>query len=77
MNNSNLKDFKATIECEPPNKDLYKFSGIIDTNDGVVTPIDANQILLRGSQLRNTKWIFGLVIYTGHETKLMKVGLGV
>lgn len=22
--------------------------------------------------LRNTSWIFGLVIYTGHETKLMK-----
>lgn len=22
--------------------------------------------------LRNTSWIFGLVIYTGHETKLMR-----
>lgn len=72
LNNSNIKDIKATIECEPPNKDLYKFSGLIDTNDGIVTAIDANQILLRGSQLRNTKWIFGLVIYTGHDTKLMK-----
>jgi hypothetical protein len=29
-------DFKATIECEPPNKDLYKFSGLIDTNDGML-----------------------------------------
>lgn len=37
-------------------------------------PIDSTQILLRGSQLKNTKWIFGAVIYTGHETKLMMVG---
>lgn len=22
--------------------------------------------------LRNTSWIFGIVIYTGHETKLMR-----
>lgn len=22
--------------------------------------------------LRNTSWVFGLVIYTGHETKLMR-----
>lgn len=31
-----------------------------------------DQILLRGAMLRNTSWIFGLVIYTGHETKLMR-----
>lgn len=31
-----------------------------------------DRILLRGAMLRNTSWVFGLVIYTGHETKLMK-----
>lgn len=31
-----------------------------------------DQLLLRGALLRNTNWIFGVVIYTGHETKLMK-----
>ncbi|KAI0226825.1 Phospholipid-transporting ATPase IB [Lamellibrachia satsuma] len=34
-------------------------------------PLGPNQLLLRGAMLRNTKWIFGLVVYTGHETKLM------
>lgn len=29
-------------------------------------------MLQRGAMLRNTAWIFGVVIYTGHETKLMK-----
>ena len=32
-------------------------------------------VLLRGSQLRNTKWIYGVALYTGMETKLMKVTL--
>lgn len=31
-----------------------------------------DQLLLRGALLRNTNWVFGAVIYTGHETKLMK-----
>ena len=38
-------------------------------------PLGADQILLRGSQLRNTAWIYGIVIYSGHETKLMMVSL--
>jgi len=29
-------------------------------------------MLLRGAMLRNTSWVFGVVVYTGHETKLMK-----
>lgn len=31
-----------------------------------------DQLLLRGAMLRNTSWIFGIVVYTGHETKLMR-----
>ena len=35
-------------------------------------PLCPDQVLLRGAKLQNTNWAFGLVIYTGHETKLMK-----
>lgn len=31
-----------------------------------------DQVLLRGAMLRNTRWVFGVVIYTGHDTKLMQ-----
>lgn len=30
-----------------------------------------NNLLLRGAMLRNTSWVCSVVIYTGHETKLM------
>lgn len=35
-------------------------------------PLSPDQLLLRGAQLRNTDWIYGIVVFTGHETKLMK-----
>lgn len=35
-------------------------------------PLSPDQVLLRGAKLQNTNWVFGLVVYTGHETKLMK-----
>jgi magnesium-transporting ATPase (P-type) len=28
--------------------------------------------LLRGSVVKNTSWVIGLVVYTGHETKIIK-----
>lgn len=32
-------------------------------------------MLLRGAQLRNTQWVVGIVVYTGHDSKLMQVKL--
>jgi len=35
-------------------------------------PLGPDQLLLRGAQIRNTPWLYGLVVYSGHETKLMR-----
>ena len=53
---------------------MYKFEGNLTLTDGAVIAIDPDQILLRGSCLRNTDWIIGVCIYSGHETKIMKNG---
>lgn len=87
MNDEDTSLFTGQIHCQGPNEFLYKFEGNMtfkpakqeflddqsDYHDGKTTiPLDANQILLRGSSLRNTEYAYGIVIYTGHESKIMK-----
>lgn len=60
----------AVVECEKPNEVLYKFEGNM-MNNGSMIGFGENQILLRGSSLRNTEWIYGVCVFTGHETKIM------
>ena len=62
----------SKIECETPNEYLYKFDGNIVLKDGTKYPLDPDMILLKGSSLRNTEWITGLCVFTGHDTKIMK-----
>ena len=56
-----LKKLKGDLEAEAPTKHLYEFYGSFKKKgDDQVHPLDQGQLLLRGSQLRNTKWIYGL-----------------
>lgn len=63
---------ESRVECENPNELLYKFEGNLHMGGGVTVPLSVDQILLRGSSLRNTDYIYGIVVFTGHETKIMK-----
>lgn len=65
-----LNRFSTEIKCEEANAMIYQFKGTIDIN-GVKTPITPEQFLLRGSSLKNTEWVIGVSVYTGHETKIM------
>ncbi|XP_050362424.1 probable phospholipid-transporting ATPase IA isoform X4 [Nymphalis io] len=67
-----LADFRATVQCEPPNRHLYEFNGMLKEANAKTLPLNLEQMLLRGAMLRNTAWVHALVVYTGHETKLMK-----
>ncbi|XP_071599744.1 phospholipid-transporting ATPase IA isoform X5 [Heliangelus exortis] len=75
---SEIKDIESLmrlsgrIECESPNRHLYDFVGNIRLDGHGTVPLGADQILLRGAQLRNTQWVHGIVVYTGHDTKLMQ-----
>lgn len=39
--------------------------------DDQVVGLGEEQILLRGSSLRNTAYIWGIAVYTGHDSKVM------
>ncbi|RLN60655.1 hypothetical protein BBP00_00005860, partial [Phytophthora kernoviae] len=62
---------KYFIKCEQPDQDLYRFAGNLSV-DSKMYSLSEKQFLLRGSTLMNTKWIVMLVVYTGHDTKIMK-----
>ncbi len=62
---------RITAKVEPPSEKIYEFTGclVLDTE---AIPLKINNLLLRGSRLRNTEWVVGLVVYTGQETRIMK-----
>lgn len=66
-----LHDFEAVIKCEDPNENLYSFVGTL-FYDGSQYPLSPQHILLRDSKLRNTEYVYGVVIFTGPDTKVMK-----
>ncbi|OCB86698.1 phospholipid-translocating P-type ATPase [Sanghuangporus baumii] len=59
------------IEVDRPDPNMYKLNGAVDEKDGVKQPIDLQTVLLRGTVLKNTKWVIGVVMYTGEDTKIM------
>ncbi|KAI9257346.1 hypothetical protein BDA99DRAFT_441217 [Phascolomyces articulosus] len=62
------------ITSEQPNNRLYNYDGTLTLQEGGRSqdfPLDPNKILLRGAQLRNTSWVYAIVVFSGHETKLM------
>uniref|UniRef100_A0A803MB35 Phospholipid-transporting ATPase n=1 Tax=Chenopodium quinoa TaxID=63459 RepID=A0A803MB35_CHEQI len=63
-------EFKGEVQCEQPNNSLYTFTGNLIIEKQTL-PLSPNQLLLRGCSLRNTEYIVGAVIYSGHETKVM------
>ncbi|KAF3056431.1 putative phospholipid-transporting ATPase DNF3 [Daldinia childiae] len=64
-----LKNCEAKIVSEDPNADLYKFEGRATLN-GETRPLTMNDVVYRGSILRNTDELIGLVINTGEECKI-------
>ena len=75
----NVKKLDATLDYLKPDPkvSLEHFEGVLrGVKYGGVSiskprvSLDKNHHMLRGATLRNTKWILGVVVYTGEETKL-------
>ena len=74
--------FSGVVLADRPNPELYQLNGqmhlkyILNSNENsyksIDLPLDSKQLLLRGAKLKNTGWIIGIVVYTGHDCKLMK-----
>ncbi|CAN0504349.1 unnamed protein product, partial [Ectocarpus sp. 8 AP-2014] len=71
---------KGRVVMEHPNKLIDNFSGTIEVEgagDDGGEVIQTRNLLLRGCVLRNTRWVVGLVLNTGPDTKIVMSSLEV
>lgn len=66
---TSLKNIHSIMTVEDPNPDLYNFEGHFTLN-GTEYSLGPDNVVYRGSILRNTKAVLGLVVFTGEETKI-------
>ncbi|KAI1813764.1 phospholipid-translocating P-type ATPase [Poronia punctata] len=64
-----LGELSGELVCEDPNANLYQFEGRI-TIEGETMPLTTNEVVFRGSTIRNTTETVGVVINTGEECKI-------
>ena len=68
-----IKKIKGRVECEQPNEFIYEFNAKMYISlEDVHLNIDKNNFILRGCSLKQTYFIYGLVVYVGHNSKIMK-----
>ena len=62
---------RGTVSFEKPCTDLYNFQGSLhlDSND-VHVPLTCENFLLRGSSLQSTQFLYGVVVYPGHRSRV-------
>ena len=72
-----LQKMKGVFNIEAPNNRIYKFDGNYNTkgnqmlnSDKTVIPLSNDNVALRGMSLRNTEYVYGVIVYTGHDTKI-------
>ena len=71
-------DFRGSIKINAPNSDLNYINGIahisFKKSDKIIDQyinLSTNEFILKGSILRNTNWIIGIVVYTGMYNKII------
>uniref|UniRef100_A0A2K5K7M2 P-type ATPase N-terminal domain-containing protein n=1 Tax=Colobus angolensis palliatus TaxID=336983 RepID=A0A2K5K7M2_COLAP len=66
-----MASFQGTVTCEAPNSRMHHFVGCLEWNNKKYS-LDIGNLLLRGCRIRNTDTCYGMVIYAGFDTKIMK-----
>jgi len=68
-----LLSSEGVISCSEPNELMESWeANIFVKNMNLSFSCNIKQLLLKGSILRNTEFIYGIVVYCGHNTKIMK-----
>ncbi|SBS91923.1 guanylyl cyclase, putative [Plasmodium ovale curtisi] len=66
-------NIKGRVICEKPNSNMESFNGSLKLDAHPrATSLSINNVVFKGSYIKNTDYIFGVIIYTGTDTKIMK-----
>ena len=75
--NAKFQGLDGQIVCEKPNNAIYKYEGTLNfkfhggyMSDKVA--LNVENLLLRGSSLKNTPYVYGVCVFSGHDTKVMQ-----
>ncbi|MBZ6370440.1 MAG: hypothetical protein LBE44_00570 [Microbacterium hominis] len=72
-------DAHFVIRAEPPDVNMFTYNAAVEMHDGQLgkdgrplkCPVNMNTMLLRGTVVRNTEWVIGVVCMTGQDTKIV------
>jgi len=68
-----LSEISGVIKCDMPNEYLDSWEGnIFSDNLKISASAIIKHLLLKGSILKNTEYVIGLIVYCGFNTKIMK-----
>jgi len=70
-----LEKLNLKLVYEPPNKRFDSFRGTMTLPDGSAVSVDGKSLMMRETNLRNCDFVFGLVVYTGNDTKIQRSNL--
>ena len=62
----------SIINCQQPNEFIYEFNGKFVGPNNTEFFLDIDNFILRGCSLKQTSYIYAVVIYVGHDTKIMR-----
>ena len=62
----------SIVQCQQPNEFIYEFNGKFIGPNNIEFFLDIDNFILRGCSLKQTGFIYALVIYVGHDTKIMR-----
>ena len=67
-----VKNIKGILKYDEPNSNMYSFNGRLKLESFPrASNINQENFVMRGATVKNVKHVYGLVVYTGMETKMM------
>lgn len=68
-----IAGIRGRVVCEKPTSSMDSFSGSLKLDAHPrATSLDLSNFIHRGAHIRNTEWVYGVVVYTGHDTRTLR-----